>query len=277
MFGFGKRKSSQSLPKNQANPGVAVEGRIAFSGGNDAQSFNLIEIAGSVLSDRNYKVTTNPQFLEHSDSGFQLLPQFVEIHGLEDGGVQTVSTIQVHHPKLPPAGIFEYQHSAGHSVQEALTKGIDFWVQTDFVTLLASLETMPQIMSLVMEMPATADRPAKVRRAVLGPVAHYTTTKPDRPETRDGEEHPFCSCCMLTRSFEAFSDLIQGDGYYGLRLYAARDANGDAQADCRVNGEEWETGKEALRQYVNTWPEAGFEFRKQYIVLQSVEKLPTAN
>jgi hypothetical protein len=53
-----------------------------------------------------------------------------------------------------------------------------------------------------------------------------------------------------------------------------RDANGDPQADCRVNGDDWDKGTEALRKYVGTWPAAGFEMRKQYVVVQTILKDP---
>jgi len=71
---------------------------------------------------------------------------------------------------------------------------------------------------------------------------------------------------------EAFKELIEGSRFYGLRLFAARDEKGVPQADCRVNGEDWEKGAEALRKYVTTWPGIGYEFRKQYVVLHTVEK-----
>jgi len=53
-------------------------------------------------------------------------------------------------------------------------------------------------------------------------------------------------------------------------LFAMRNSQGHAEADCRVNGEEFEPGKLALRKYVETWPEAGIEFRKQYVVIQNI-------
>ena len=59
------------------------------------------------------------------------------------------------------------------------------------------------------------------------------------------------------------------DRFYGIRFFAARDKNGAATADCRVNGEDWEDGKAGLREYVKTWPDRGVEFRKQYIIIQS--------
>jgi hypothetical protein len=51
-----------------------------------------------------------------------------------------------------------------------------------------------------------------------------------------------------------------------------RDADGVPAADCRVNGRDFEPGAVALRAYAATWPAAGYEFRKQYVVLQSIAK-----
>jgi hypothetical protein len=57
------------------------------------------------------------------------------------------------------------------------------------------------------------------------------------------DEHSFCPCCLLTRSFEAFKALFEGERFHALRLYAARDLDGLAQADCRVNGERLSRGR----------------------------------
>jgi hypothetical protein len=117
-----------------------------------------------------------------------------------------------------------------------------------------------------MTFPPKDGKPERVRRAVLGPVTHMSQTPPDA-----AEEHPFCPCCLLTNCFDAFEDLITADAFYGLRLFALRDGDGKPGADCRINGEDWEKGAEALRAYARTWSALGYEFRKQYVVLQSVE------
>ena len=80
----------------------------------------------------------------------------------------------------------------------------------------------------------------------------------------------------MTNSFAAFKDLIEDDAFPGIRFFAARDADGSPLADCRVNGEDWEPGAEALRAYVKTWPGDGYEFRKQYVVLQTVPATSSA-
>jgi hypothetical protein len=78
--------------------------------------------------------------------------------------------------------------------------------------------------------------------------------------------------CLLTNSFEAFRELIEADAFYGLRLFALRDGDSEPGADCRVNGDDWEKGAQALRAYAGTWPPAaGYEMRKQYVVLQTLE------
>ena len=60
-----------------------------------------------------------------------------------------------------------------------------------------------------------------------------------------------------------FTDHLHGDRFYGIRLFAARNSEGGAEADCRINGVDWAPGAAALLEYVATWPDRGFEYRKQ--------------
>jgi hypothetical protein len=273
MFGAGRKKSAP--PLCPANPGIGAEVKVAFetAGRSWTEEVNLVDLAAAVFKERGYLVTNEKTWLLHSDSGFTILPQVVEIQPLDNGGVRTVTTMQTCHPTLSPTGVFEYQHSAGDSIADSISNGFDQWVQTDFVPLLDALQPQPETCTtLVMEFPAKGAKLARVRRAVLGPVAHFMQQQPNKPEESAPEEHPFCPCCLLTQSFEAFRDLIEGEGFYCLRFFAARDTEGSPQADCRVNGEDWERGAQALREYVRTWPPAGYEFRKQYVVLQTIEK-----
>jgi hypothetical protein len=152
------------------------------------------------------------------------------------------------------------------------------WVATDFVVLVEATRPAPEAcMTLQMELPARDNRPAHVGRAILGPVAHLqqhpaADASGDSCPRSEGaaEEHSFCPCCLLTRSFDAFKDLWKADGFFAQRLLAARFEDGIPQANCRVNGQDWERGAEALRRYVTTWPNARVEFRKQYVVLHTL-------
>lgn len=275
MFGFRKKEPPPLLPGNSG--GVGTEGKVAFSTGDRSwvENFNVVDLAATALKERGYAIRKEKTWLEHPDSGLILLPQLMGFEPLDDGGVRTVTTIQTHHPRLVPAGLFEFQHSAGDSMADAIGKGFDQWLQMDFVTFLEALRPRAEACtSMEMQFPATANRPARVRRAVLGPVAHYMQKPPPAASANEGEaceeNHSFCPCCLLTKSFEAFQHLLEADEFLGLRLFAARDENGQAQADCRVNGEDFEAGAQSLRDYASTWPEAGYEFRKQYVVLQTL-------
>ena len=168
--------------------------------------------------------------------------------------------------------MFEYQHSVGEGLERSIAAGFDQWRQVDLPVLLDALLPKPAAcMALEMAFPATATGPGRSRRRCSAPSPTTARTRPPglpRSADPDGEEHEFCPCCLFTRSFEAFKSLIESDDFYAIRLYAARDVEGQPQADCRVNGQDWDAGKAALIKYVSTWPAAGYEFRKQYVVLQ---------
>jgi hypothetical protein len=254
---------------------LGTAGEVAFSNANRSwtERFDLVDAAAAAFKSRGHAVAACETWLEHGDSGFTIQPLLVNLQPLEDGGVRTLTTMQVNHPALVPAGVFEYQHSTGDNVVESLTKGFDQWVQTDFATLLDALRVTPEhCTTMEMTFPPKDGKPERVRRAVLGPVTHYMSPIP--PDA--AEEHPFCPCCLLTNCFDAFGHLIEADAFFGLRMFALRDRDGKPGADCRVNGEDWEKGAEALQAYARTWPASGYEFRKQYVVLQSVGPVPQA-
>jgi hypothetical protein len=267
MFGFFKQRPVPALLKS--NRGIGTKAKLDLTNGQRSwtEEFDLVQILASTLKQRGRSVKNEKSWIEDRKSGFMLSPQLVDMRLLNDGGIQTLSTIQINHSLLVPDGTFEFQHSTGNSATQSLANGFDMWAQTDFVALLDALEEKPsQCTVMVMQFPATEGRAGRVRRAILGPTAHYMQEPP--PKT-DSEEHPFCPCCLLTRSGHVFRELIQADGFQCIRMFAARDVEGNAQADCRVNGEEFPQGAQALREYAATWPLAGYEFRKQYVVLQN--------
>ena len=270
--------SEGRLPKCHANPGRTVGGRVEFSNGDRkwTESFELIPIAADVLQGKGHEVGVHETYLELRPSGFIVEPLLVNIQLLEKGGVQTLTTIDVRHPELIKEGLFEFQHSTGDNVTESLIKGFESWEAGDLPVLLDALLPKPARCTLwVMTLPARDGLPARVRRAVLGNVAYFAERAPAasssaRVEGAQGEgDHPFCNCCFLTRNVEAFRACLEGDGCFGIRFYAMRGEDGTPGADCRINGEDYEPGMEALRAYVATWPGSGFEFRKQYVLLHT--------
>ena len=190
--------------------------------------------------------------------------------------VRTGTTIQIHHPVLFPDGIFEYQHSVGATLDEALNEGFRLWLESDWYVL---LDVATDKASDYMRLEMTFDdvEPAFKRRISFGNVLHYYEYPPAvSAETEHEDEHDFCPCCLLTHSLEAFQPLLQSQQNYAIRLFASRDDSGKVDADCRVNGEDWDAGLAGLKAYAEQWPDAGFEFRKQYVVVRNVAEEPLA-
>lgn len=281
MFSWFKNKkvpqTVEQPAKPAGNPGIGTKARLSLSNGERSwtEEIDVVESAARALGMEGHAVEWGKDLLQHSASGMVIKPQLVGLQ-LLDNGVQTVTTVEVRHPEAIPDGIFEYQHSTGDNSADALEKGFAQWAQMDLVVLLEALRDNPENCTMMeLEFPEVAGV-TKKRRAILGPVAHLATEPPpsySRGE-REEEHPPFCTCCLLTNSFEAFKPLLEDDHFYGIRLFAARDENGTPQADCRVNGEDFAAGAQALRKYAARWPRAGYEFRKQYVVVKTVTGAP---
>ncbi|HEY6259125.1 MAG TPA: DUF6348 family protein [Xanthobacteraceae bacterium] len=237
---------------------------------------DVVQMAAHALEQRGHPVTRHESWLEHRGTKFVFQPRLIEVHPLKDGGVRSVTTMATIHPELASKGIFEYQHATGNSLNDAVSRGFDDWAKLDLVVLMDSERDKAQhCAAFEMAFPPRDDRAALNRRALLGPVMHYVRRPPQAttPEGQSEEgDHPFCPCCLLTNTFEAFRPFIEADGFFGVRLVAVRDEVDSPQADCRVNGENWEEGARALRDYVERWPQLGYELRKQYVILQNNPK-----
>ncbi|MBN1427763.1 MAG: hypothetical protein JXB07_05210, partial [Anaerolineae bacterium] len=254
-------KSKYEPVKPEGHEGMGTNGRIGFSNGEHSweESFDLIEILNKVLQE--HEVTTQHQngWLVLNE-GFYLRPEILAVQPLEAGGVSTTTTISIAHEQYAPQGLFEYQHAAGDDTNTALASGFKNWADLDLPVLLEAITNhLEACTAMDMQFPAPDQR---IRRAVLGPVFYMASR-----EIEIEEDHPFCQCCMLTHSFEAFKDLLASEGFFGIRLLALRNEEGDVSADCRVNGLDNEPGKELLIKYGQTWPDRGFEVRKQYVVV----------
>lgn len=234
---------------------------------------DLVKVLAQVLGIAGHSVKTFRHWVALKN-GFTLVPQVVSFQSRADRGVLTTSTIQIAHASLVPAGVFEYQHSTGPDLTSSFAKGFEGFTEFDLPVFLDALRPEPeQLPVFAMSFPSymDADGPLQ-RRAVLGPPAHFLGSGSTGVEA---EDHAFCPCCLLMNSLAAFSQHFESPEFYAIRLFAMRDADGTAQADCRVNGDDWPPGQEALLRYVDTWPQRGVEFRKQHVCIQKMP-LPQA-
>ncbi|GAB3255351.1 DUF6348 family protein [Chitinimonas naiadis] len=235
------------------------------------QPQTLSILLASVLKEEGYAVTEHGEALSLA-SGVVLHTDFLETHELGNGNIRTTTRVAAIHPEYFPNGLQEYQHSSGESKDTSLINGFRSWVQTDLSTIEDALaETTESCLVLTMDLDASEPCGALRRQIYMGPYIHYGSDAARDQEAKE-EEHAFCPCCLYTKSYEAFTTLLKSDRFVGIRLFASRDAQGQISADCRVDGEDFPLGAEHLRKYVETWPQNGLEFRKQYVVIRTASK-----
>ncbi|HDS1550927.1 TPA: hypothetical protein QEK98_003188 [Stenotrophomonas maltophilia] len=202
------------------------------------------------------------------DSGLRLTPHAMAAHARDNGGWQTSTVVESQHPRLFADGLFEYQHANGTDEQASLLAGFQAWARVDLVTLQTAIgaEDAQGLPMMGLTYPAGDDGQEHERTVVLGPLAHYREHEVDASSCSE-DDHGSCPCCLFTRSMDAFDELLKARPFLAIRLFASRDADGLCEADCRVNGHDFAAALPLLRAYAARWPQAGLEFRKQYVVV----------
>jgi hypothetical protein len=200
------------------------------------------------------------------DSGVHVDCDFLQAVVATDGSVRTSTRTLAWHESHFPEGVLEYQHSSGATLDGALQEGFASWSSMD-LALLESIATdeLDNCSSMQLELPDGEGGTLR-RQVVFGNAAHLARA----PVVAGEEEHPFCPCCLFTQSMEALKGSIAVDRFLGIRLFAMRNPEGIPEADCRINGEDAPEALPALRHYVSTWPQRGFEFRKQYVAVRTL-------
>ncbi|UXI68923.1 DUF6348 family protein [Tahibacter amnicola] len=278
MFDWLKRLTGQGsapapkAPQLTAEPAATPAPSDPSAALPDAQS----ELR-QALARRDVPVDTRDGWLVDTEFDMAIRAELLEVASAAQG-TRVAIGVEIRHPVFGETTVREYVHSAGDTVLDAMVSGLDRWAQADYVVLEDVFrEQAESCLAMVMDGAATAERPAFRRRILMGPVQHFVRRDPDAaPQCAiDGEEHsPFCPCCLFTSGHEAFFPVVSAPGFYAIRLFAARHEDGEISADCRINGEDFEPGAEALRRYVATWPGEGFTFRKQYVVAHDAAHLP---
>ena len=241
--------------------------RVAFANAQKRweETDDLVTSLAATLNSLGHPASPRHEWLE-LESGFSLLPQIVKVEPIHEGGVNTVTTIQIAHPSLVPDGVFDFQHASGKDLRASLAAGFKSFAEFDLPVFLDALrETAKDCTYMIMSPDREAESSATPdRRLVLGPPLQMV-----QRTARVAGEHDFCPCCLFTNSLPAFDDLVKDRGFYAIRLFVVRDAAGDIEADCRVNGIDRPSGAEALVKYAQSWPDRGLEYRQQYVCIQT--------
>ena len=193
----------------------------------------------------------------------------------QEGKVRVSTTIQIHHDRLFPKGIFEYQYSLYFdNFRDALTNAFRSWIILDWETLTDAVNSgnakhMEQMIEMVYGEKGTIKK-----HLFYGPVVSYPNfdTEKSIKEGTDLDKYidEFCPCCLFTNSLKAFSKQMESKGEnYAIRLFAMKNPDGTLDADCRINGKEYPEAEEYLKKYAETWKDYELvKFRKQYVIIK---------
>jgi hypothetical protein len=248
------------------NQRLGTRFRLSVKGpaGQRDEEINLVSVLSGVFTRLGREHSARDSVLTDTLSGITFRPELVSFQPCDDLSMWTSTTIEIGHATKLPSTFFEYQHSIGASGALSFAKGFEDWAQLDLPVVLDALSPEPKSCT-VMEFEF---QNRKSRRVLLGPVS-LLAPKREEPISNNPKAHPpFCPCCLFSHSVEAFKPLVDSGGFAAVRLYATRTDEGAVQADCRVNGEDFPAGADALIAYARTWPGLSFEARKQYIIIQ---------
>ena len=261
------RKSPRPPKPAAANPGHGPNAIVAFADGERSwkEEDNLPETLAKTLKDLGHDAVVKGDWVELGE--FMLVPQVVNVEPLEESGVKTSTTIQVSHASLIPGGVFEFQHTAGANLRESFASGFKGWAELDLPVFLDALRAEAKD-SMALQM-----KPGKESTSVLPPHRRVLMGPPlqmAQNTARLAGDHEFCPCCLFTRCITDAQELLHDDAFHGVRLFVTRDRDGFVQADFRVDGVDRPDLAGKLVEYAKTWPERGLEYRKQYVVIQTL-------
>ncbi|MDR2625208.1 MAG: DUF6348 family protein [Zoogloeaceae bacterium] len=220
----------------------------------------LIETLREVLVSLDLPVTLESGRIVLAD-GIQIAAEALETHLLANEMVQTATSITAWHDIFFPGGLTEFQHAIGTNEAAAWNDGCKTWAQQNLVTLQDAIKDVPD---RCMQMEANFPD-GRTRQIILGPaIRHQTVVAAEQDEA-----HPFCPCCLFTHSgnAEVLGGLLESSAFLGIYFFVFRN-EGNFNADCRINGEDFPDALPFLVEYAKTWPGHALEFRKQYVVLR---------
>jgi len=249
------------------NPSKGTTFSISVTGpaGQRTESINLITELHAAFTRAGRRCSVRNGMVHDAATGASFLPGIVSFQPKDDLTMQMCTTIEVHKPDMFPKPFFEYQHSLGDTAAKSVARGFDDWLELDFPAIEDALHhELPN--RTLFEMTLSD---GICRRVVFGPVKCWGQPIPAAPG-EEGEGHPpFCPCCLFTHCGEAFKPLLESKDVFAIRFFAMRDQDGSPVADCRVNGMDFPSGQAALVSCVKEWPGEGFEWRKQYVIVQN--------
>lgn len=266
------------------NPGN-IKG-IKGSGGSD---FLIVHALFGILQNRGWDVeildseTGNDKWIHVKDNDYYLFPALINFYSDENNELKISATIQIHHKEIFPNGIFEYVYpqKKAENVIGGLFELFETWADLDWLTLCDCLKfEKSEFMSMRIDL---NKEKTQARHIFYGSVLSYPNIDVEEAKSKGIDVDPyideFCPCCLFTNSMEAFDKQIKDTSQnYAIRLFAMKNPDGEVDADCRINGEEYPQAENYLKKYAKTWKDCDImKMRKQYVIIRNVVDRKTIN
>lgn len=244
-------------------------GRTVPPGQPPGEDVDVARTLDEVLRQNGRETRLDGAFVNDVETGLAFLPLLDHLQPIPSGGSQTRTTIEIRNAVFPDP-IFEYQHSTGPDVAAAIRAGFESWMELDFVTLREAVRPAadPDPCSRL----TMTNQNGSERSIILGPLQYYEVSGVNEPHPR-----ACCQFCLFTAGLDVWQPLVEATGWKAIRLFAARKGDGSVDADCRVNGGDFEPGRQALLAHAASWAGPGLAVRKQYIIIRDAIPPPASS
>lgn len=214
-----------------------------------------------VLEDRGVAAVRDGPKVRLPAYGLACTPMGLEM-AMVEGCVRVSGFVRPEHSAfdMPPPGLLQ---GVADDPVDAYAFALGSWADIDLPVLVDMPRETPEFSTL---MNAAGGGAGSGRRILLGPPQHIADRDEPRPPAPE-EPHSFSPCCLFNACGDAARDWVASRETLGIHLFAARDQAGGPSAGCSVNGVDHPAAAAALERYAATWPDRGFEWRKQYAVI----------
>lgn len=170
--------------------------------------------------------------------------------------------------RLFPGPIFEFVYGWGSSTKVATINAFERWIDSDFPVIhdfLADHKLENGHTSEVKIASNSGETGEQISwKGIIGPLLIFKGGEVVYDQENRNE--------IIKPLFEAITgDFLGRRGMYPIRCFMSKNSDQQIEVDCRVNGEEWKRGYDALVECCQRWEVQDYLFWKQYLLIYSLE------
>lgn len=199
-----------------------------------------------------YNIDTDGKSLDFFPLNLIIEPRLINTNELENGSCSVIVNVCCKHFDKFPDGITEIAVGIGQSVNDAIATAFNNWIVGDFPPIHDYLCSSSNLLGDYSESISYSGELDKIIGWDLffGPCME-TSQNMNNLETNINKQNQKLIQQIL---FQPLVDMIFGTpGLYYIRIFMSKKSNGQIDCDCRVNGNDWEHGKNYLIDYIKKY------------------------